>query len=288
MYPDKSLNSASIRLIERSIILVSLVRMVTSVYNSYETSSVYSNTLLDKSSKSTCNPEDKSVNFWNATPPSINAVIKMSDKSLMSLSVSLLKSLISRNNSVEVYPDKSSISLEVNAFTLLISVEVYPDKSPISLEVNDFTVLMVLNVKVERSVTVDKVVEIFVEILVDVSVLNSPISRDNSVEVYPDKSPISLEVNAFTLLISVEISRVVSLLKSKISRDSSIDVYPLKSVICLVSSVEVYPDKSPISLEVNAFTLLISVEISRVVSLLKSLISVVIVSNVKEERSVIL
>ena len=161
-------------------------------------------------------------------------------------------------------------------------------KSLISLEVNDFTLSMVLNVKVERSVTVDNVVDIFVKMLVDVSVLNSPISRDNSVEVYPDKSAISLEVNAFTLLISVEISRVVSLLKSAISRDNSIEAYPLKSVICMVSSVEVYPDKSAISLEVNAFTLLISVEISRVVSLLKSEISVVIVSNVSEERSEIL
>ena len=33
------------------------------------------------------------------------------DKSLISLTVSLLRSIISRDNSIEVYPDKSMISL---------------------------------------------------------------------------------------------------------------------------------------------------------------------------------
>ena len=65
-------------------------------------SSAYSNKLLDKSAKSKCNPDDKSLNLIKATPPSIKAVINVSDKSLISLIVSLLKSLISLDNSLEV------------------------------------------------------------------------------------------------------------------------------------------------------------------------------------------
>ena len=84
------------------MMVVSLLRIAISVYNSYEISSAYSNKLDDKSAKSLCNPDDKSLNLINATPPSIKAVIKVSERSLMSRTVSLLKSDISLDNSLEV------------------------------------------------------------------------------------------------------------------------------------------------------------------------------------------
>ena len=57
------------------------------------------------------------------------------DKSLISLTVSLLKSLISRFNSLEVYPDKSDT-------LVLIIVVVSFDKSTIFVELLDAEVLI--------------------------------------------------------------------------------------------------------------------------------------------------
>ena len=69
------------------------------------------------------------------------------------------------------------ISLEANDWTTLISREVSLDKS-------DISVLSEENVNEERSVISE-----------EVDALNSLISRDNSLDVYDDKSLISLEAN---------------------------------------------------------------------------------------------
>ena len=137
--------------------------------------------------------------------------------------------------------------------------------------------LKVWNVSEERS-----------EISADVSLLNSLISRDNSLEVYDDKSVISEEVSDWT----DEISREVSLLRSlisvlkvwNVSEERSSNSLPFSSrsvLISLLSSLEVYDDKSVISEEVNDWT----TEISREVSLLRSEISVLRLWKVSEERS---
>ena len=87
------------------------------------------------------------------------------ERSDISVEVVALCSAISRDNSLEVYDDKSLISLEVNDCTTLISREVSLLKSLIS-------VLKVEKVNEERS-----------DISVEVVALCSAISRDNSLEV---------------------------------------------------------------------------------------------------------
>ena len=74
------------------------------------------------------------LNVWNVSE----------ERSLISADVSLLNSLISLESSEEVYPERSSISLEVNDFTTLISIEVSLLKSLIS-------VLSVLNTTEDKS-----------------------------------------------------------------------------------------------------------------------------------------
>ena len=63
------------------------------------------------------------LNVWNVNE----------DKSLISVDVSLLNSLISLESSLDVYPLKSAISLDVNDFATLISIDVSLDKSEISV-----------------------------------------------------------------------------------------------------------------------------------------------------------
>ena len=65
--------------------------------------------LTDISLTNVCRSDDKSLNLTNATPPSIKAVINESDKSLISLTVSLLNVVILLESWVDVYPDKSKI-----------------------------------------------------------------------------------------------------------------------------------------------------------------------------------
>ena len=99
------------------------------------------------------------------------------ERSLISEEVATLNSLISRDNSLEVYDDKSLISLEVNDCTTLISSEVSLLRSLIS-------VLNVLNTNEDKSSN-----------SLPFSSRNVLISRFNSLEVYDDKSVISLEAN---------------------------------------------------------------------------------------------
>ena len=68
------------------------------------------------------------------------------ERSEMSADVDEVKSLISRDNSLEVYDDKSLISLEVSDWTELISRDV-------SLLRSDISVLSVEKVSAERSST---------------------------------------------------------------------------------------------------------------------------------------
>ena len=71
------------------------------------------------------------------------------------------------------------------------------------------------------------------DISVEVVALCSAISRDNSLEVYDDKSLISLEVNDCTTLISLE----VSLLRSEISVLSVENVIDDKSSTSLLNAL---------------------------------------------------
>ena len=98
------------------------------------------------------------------------------ERSDMSAAVDDVKSLISRDNSLDVYDDKSLISLEVRDLTELMSRTVSLLRSLIS-------VFKVENVSEERS-----------DISAAVDELKSLISRDNSLDVYDDKSEISFEV----------------------------------------------------------------------------------------------
>ena len=100
------------------------------------------------------------------------------ERSDISVEVVALCSAISRDNSLEVYDDKSLISLEVNDCTTLISREVSLDKSDISV------------------LKVEKVIEDKSSNSLPFSSRSVLISRFNSLEVYDDKSVISLEVNA--------------------------------------------------------------------------------------------
>ena len=79
--------------------------------------------------------------------------------------VSEERSVISRDNSLEVYDDKSAISLEASVWTTLISLDVSLDKSLIS-------VLKDENVNEDKSAISE-----------EVDALNSLISLDNSLEV---------------------------------------------------------------------------------------------------------
>ena len=67
---------------------------------------------------------------------------------------------------------------------------------------------------------VENVIDESSEISVAVEVSKLLICRDNSLDVYDDRSDISYEVSDLTLLISLN----VSLLRSLISRDNSRDV----------------------------------------------------------------
>ena len=87
------------------------------------------------------------------------------ERSDMSAAVDDVRSLISRDNSLEVYDDKSLISLDVRDWTALISRDV-------SLLRSDISVLSVEKVSAERSDISDVLDEI-----------RSLISRDNSLDV---------------------------------------------------------------------------------------------------------
>ena len=99
------------------------------------------------------------------------------ERSEISTEVALLCSAISRDNSLDVYDDKSLISLEVNDCTTLISREV-------SLLRSEISVLKVEKVKEDKSSN-----------SLPFSSLIVLISRFNSLEVYDDKSVISLDVS---------------------------------------------------------------------------------------------
>ena len=79
--------------------------------------------------------------------------------------LSELRSLISRDNSLDVYDDKSEISLDVRDWTVLISRDV-------SLLRSEISVLSVEKVSAERS-----------DISAVVDDVKSLISRDNSLDV---------------------------------------------------------------------------------------------------------
>ena len=97
---------------------------------------------------------------------SVLSVEKVSaERSDMSAVVDEVKSLISRDNSLDVYDDKSLISLDVRDWTALISCDV-------SLLRSEISVLSVEKVSAEIS-----------EISAVVDEVKSLISRDNSLDV---------------------------------------------------------------------------------------------------------
>ena len=87
------------------------------------------------------------------------------ERSEMSVAVDEVRSLISRDNSLDVYDDKSLISLEVSDWIELISRDV-------SLLRSEISVLSVEKVNAERS-----------EMSAAVDDVKSLISRDNSLDV---------------------------------------------------------------------------------------------------------
>ena len=143
----------------------------------------------------------------------------------MSRVVSLLRSAISVLSVKKVSDERSDMSRIVDEL-----------KSEISLDVNDLTVLISRVVSLLRSaisvLNVKKVSEERSDMSRVVAELRSLISRDNSLEVYDDKSLISLDVSDLTVLIS----RVVSLLRSAISVLSVLNINEDKSLISVLNA----------------------------------------------------